>query len=41
VWLYLFVWPSITWPQEVPEDRREMSLGFNLWLEMEFGNWRY
>ena len=40
-WLYLSVGPSVTWPKEVPEDRREMSLGFNLWLEMEFGNWRY
>ena len=40
-WLYLSVGPSVTWPREVPEDKREMSLGFNLWLEMEFGNWRY
>jgi len=40
-WLYLSVGPSVTWPREEPEDRREMSLGFNLWLEMEFGNWRY
>jgi len=40
-WLYLSVGPSVTWPREFPEDQREMSLGFNLWLEMEFGNWRY
>lgn len=40
-WLYLSVGPSLTWPREQPEDRREASLGFNLWLEMEFGNWRY
>jgi hypothetical protein len=40
-WLYLSVGPSVTWPREVLEDRREISLGFNLWLEMEFGNWRY
>lgn len=40
-WLYLSVGPSVTWPREVPEDRREMSLGFNLWLEMEFGRWHY
>jgi len=40
-WLYLSVGPSVTWPREVLEDKREMSLGFNLWLEMEFGNWRY
>lgn len=40
-WLYLSVGPSVTWPREVPEDKREMSLGINLWLEMEFGRWRY
>jgi len=40
-WLYLSVGPSVTWPREQPEEQREMSLGFNLWLEMEFGNWRY
>jgi len=40
-WLYLSVGPSVTWPKEVPEDQRDISLGFNLWLEMEFGNWRY
>jgi hypothetical protein len=40
-WLYLSVGPSVTWPREVPEDERKLSLGFNLWLEMEFGNWRY
>jgi hypothetical protein len=40
-WLYLSVGPSVTWPREVPEDQREMSLGINLWLEMEFGRWRY
>jgi hypothetical protein len=40
-WLYLSVGPTVTWPREFLEDRREMSLGFNLWLEMEFGNWRY
>jgi hypothetical protein len=40
-WLYLSVGPSVTWPREALEDEREMSLGFNLWIEMEFGNWRY
>ena len=40
-WLYLSVGPSVTWPREVPEDERDISFGFNLWLEMEFGNWRY
>jgi hypothetical protein len=40
-WLYLSFGPSITWPREFLEEKREMSLGFGLWLEMEFGNWRY
>jgi hypothetical protein len=40
-WLYLSVGPSVTWPREFLEEQREISLGFNLWLEMEFGNWRY
>jgi len=31
----------VTWPKEELTDERDMSLGFNLWLEMEFGNWRY
>jgi hypothetical protein len=40
-WLYLSAGPSVTWPKEELTDERDMSLGFNLWLEMEFGNWRY
>ena len=40
-WLYLSFGPSITWPRELPAEKREMSLGFGLWLEIEFGNWRY
>jgi hypothetical protein len=40
-WLYLSVGPSVTWPREAMEDQRKLSLGFNLWLEMEFGDWHY
>jgi len=40
-WIYLSMGPSITWPRHFAEEKREMSLGFGLWIEMEFGNWRY
>ncbi|MNC98511.1 hypothetical protein D3C83_164950 [compost metagenome] len=40
-WLYLSVGPSITWPRYLLEEERELSLGFGVWLEMEFGDWVY
>ena len=40
-YLYLSMGPSITWPREHEEDDRELNIGFGIWLEMEFGNWRY
>lgn len=40
-WLWISYGPSLTWPRFEIEDEREASLGFNLWLEMEFGEWRY
>ena len=40
-WLYLSMGPSLTWPKEFESEKREMSLGFGLWVEVEFGNWRY
>jgi hypothetical protein len=40
-WLWISYGPSATWPRFEPEDRRELSLGFSLWFEMEFGKWRY
>ena len=40
-WLYLSIGPSITWPREEPEEKRELSLGFGMWIEMEFGRWHY
>jgi hypothetical protein len=40
-WIYLSMGPSLTWPRRRPEDEREANLGFGVWIEMEFGNWRY
>ena len=40
-WMYLSFGPSFTWPREKIEDEREFNLGFGVWLEMEFGDWRY
>lgn len=40
-WMYISMGPNITWPREYPEEERELNLGFGVWLEMEFGNWRY
>ena len=40
-YLYLSMGPSITWPREELDEKRELNLGFGIWLEMEFGNYRY
>lgn len=40
-WLYISLGPSVTWPKEVETEKREMSLGFGVWFEVEFGDWRY
>lgn len=40
-WMFISYGPSITWPRRLPEDKRELNFGFGIWLEMEFGNWRY
>jgi hypothetical protein len=40
-WLFLSVGPSVTWPRELEEEKRDLSLGFKVWLEMEFGDWRW
>ena len=40
-WLFLSMGPSVTWPRELVQEKREMSLGFGVWLEMEWGDWRY
>jgi hypothetical protein len=40
-WMYLSMGPSLTWPREKREEDRELNVGFGLWLEIEFGAWRY
>jgi hypothetical protein len=40
-WIYLSLGPSLTWPREHLYEKREASLGFGVWIEMSFGNWRY
>jgi hypothetical protein len=40
-WMYLSLGPSISWPRLEVEQERDVSLGFGVWLEMEFGSWRY
>lgn len=40
-WMFLSIGPSITWPRMSLDEKREASLGFGVWIEMEFGNWRY
>jgi hypothetical protein len=40
-WIYLSLGPSVTWPREHPEEKREASWGFGAWIEVQFGNWRY
>lgn len=40
-WLFLSMGPSLTWRRETLDEEREMSLGFGVWVEVEFGSWRY
>ncbi len=40
-WIYLSIGPSVTWPRQNLDEKREMSLGFGLWVEMEFGDWHW
>ncbi len=40
-WMYLSMGPSLTWPREFESEKREMSLGFGIWIEIEFGDWQY
>ncbi|HKJ18021.1 MAG TPA: hypothetical protein VJ984_11765 [Xanthomonadales bacterium] len=40
-WMFLSMGPSLTWPRELESEEREMSLGFGVWIEIEFGDWRY
>lgn len=40
-WMLLSMGPSITWPRTYRSERRELSLGFIVWVEMEFGDYQY
>ncbi|MBE9550265.1 MAG: TonB-dependent receptor [Proteobacteria bacterium] len=40
-WLFIEVGPSITWPREKLLEEREMSLGFSILVEMQFGDYKY
>jgi len=40
-WMFLSMGPNITWPRTFESEKRELSLGFSLWIEMEFGDYRY
>lgn len=40
-WMYLSVGPTITWPRFFETEKREASLGFGAWIELEFGDWIY
>jgi hypothetical protein len=36
-WLHINAGPTLTWPRETSEERRQASLGFQVFMEMEFG----
>ncbi len=40
-WMFLSMGPNITWPRSFASEERELSLGFSLWIEMEFGDYQY
>lgn len=40
-WMYLSMGPSVTWPRFFQDEKRELSLGFGAWIEMEFGDWTW
>lgn len=40
-WMFLSMGPNITWPRTFRNEERELSLGFSLWVEMEFGDYQY
>ena len=40
-WLFIEAGPSVTWPREKLTEEREMSLGFSVLIEMQFGNYKY
>ena len=40
-YIYLSMGPTLTWPREEIEEKRDFNLGFGVWLEIEFGDWQY
>lgn len=40
-WLFLELGPSVTWPRETLAMKREVSFGFGVLLEVQFGDFRY
>lgn len=40
-WLFVEAGPSITWPREFLSEQRQISLGFSLLVEMQFGDYKY
>jgi hypothetical protein len=40
-WMFLSMGPNITWPRTFRYEERELSLGFSMWIEMEFGDYDY
>lgn len=40
-WMWISYGPTVTWPRYFEDEERELSLGFGVWVEMEFGRWRY
>ncbi len=40
-WVFLTLGPSLTWPRYRLQETRRASWGFGVWIEMEFGDYRY
>ena len=40
-WMWINFGPTATWPREELDEERELSLGFAVTTEIEFGDWRY
>ncbi|MCF6224751.1 MAG: hypothetical protein L3J22_00395 [Xanthomonadales bacterium] len=40
-WLFIEAGPSVTWPRERFSEKRKISLGFSLLVEMQFGDYKY
>lgn len=39
-WMFISFGPTLTWPRERIEEKREMSFGFAVFTEIAFGEWR-